>query len=184
MDESSDSSESSEPSKSPDSSASPGPSDPEVRPVTGHRPTLAAKLVGGFQWAITGAYLFLLGVLATGWYLRATRTPVSFDLSRAFAAFAVIAFLAGYLWVRSRDPAPAAHDRRIEVVVTLLVLGFLLPFGVPPALDFAGIELGLPLAGFGVAYALTLALSYGLVYGLGLRFFLGPHRSERPEFWE
>jgi len=166
------------------SSASPDPSEPAVRPATGDRPTLAAALVGGFHWALTGAYLFLLGFLATGWYLRATRTPVSFDLSRAFAAVAVVAFVAGYLWVRSRPPAPAAHDRRIEVVVTMLVLGFLLPFGVPPALDFLGIALGVPLAGFGVAYALTLALSYGLVYGLGFRFFLGPHRSEQAKFRE
>ncbi|UPV75765.1 hypothetical protein M0R89_06815 [Halorussus limi] len=147
-------------------------------------PTLAAKLVGGFQWAITGAYVFFLGVLATGWYLHATRTPVSLDLSRAFAVSAAAAFAAGYLWVRSRPSAPAAHDRRIEVVVTLLVLGFLLPFGVPRLFDLLGIELGVPLAGFGVAYALTLTLSYGLVYGLGFRFFLGPHRSERSEFRE
>lgn len=166
------------------SSASPDSNDSAIRPLAGDRQSLAAKLVGGFQWAITGAYLFLLGFLATGWYLRATRTSASFDLSVAFAAFAVAAFVAGYLWVRSRDSAPAAHDRRIEVVVTMLVLGFLLPFGVPPALDFAGIELGLPLAGFGVAYALTLALSYGLVYGLGFRFVLGPTASEESELRE
>ena len=141
--------------------------------------SLAAKLVGGFQWAITGAYVFLLGFLASGWYLRATRTVVSLDLSRAFAVVAVAAFLGGYLWVRSRPPAPDAHDRRIEVVLSMLVLGFLLPFGVPPALDLLGVGFGAPLAGFGVAYALTLALSYGLVYGLGFRFFLGPTPPER-----
>ncbi|WP_128477029.1 hypothetical protein [Halorussus pelagicus] len=141
--------------------------------------SLVAKLVGGFQWAITAAYVFLLGFLATGWYLRATRTPASLDLSRAFAAVAVAAFLGGYLWVRSRSPAPGAHDRRIEVVLSMLVLGFVLPFGVPPALDLLGVELGAPLAGFGVAYALTLALSYGVVYGLGIRLFLGPTAPER-----
>ncbi|UPW01837.1 hypothetical protein M0R88_07005 [Halorussus gelatinilyticus] len=167
-----------------ESPETPDPSDPAIRPPTRDRATLAAKLVGGVQWAITGAYLFLLGFLATGWYLRATRTSVSFDFSRAFAGFAAAAFVAGYLWVRFRPPDPAAHDRRIEVVVTMLVLGFVLPFGVPSALDSAGVELGVPLAGFGVAYAMTLALSYGLVYGLGFRFFLGPHRSERSEFRE
>jgi hypothetical protein len=166
-----DSSASSDPSQSPDPSESP------AHAPSG--PTLAAKLVGGLQWAITGAYVFLLGVLATGWYLHATRTPASLDFSRAFAVFGFAAFVAGYLWVRSRPHALAAHDRRIEVAVTMLVLGFILPFSVPRLLDLLGVELGVPLAGFAIAYALSLALSYGLVYGLGFRFFLGPTLPER-----
>lgn len=150
--------------------------------------SLRAKAVGGLQWAITGSYVFLLGFLATAWYLRATRTAISLDLSRAFAAFVVAAFVAGYLWVGWRSPAPGAdpdaHDRRIEVVVTMLVLGFVLPFGVPGLSDALGVELGVPLAGFGAAYALTLALSYGLVYGLDFRFFLGPERPDASDFGE
>jgi len=145
---------------------------------------LRVKVVGGFQWAITGAYVFLLGFLLAAWYLSATRTAISVDLSGPFAVFVVAAFVAGYLWVASRPPTPGAHDRRIEVVLTLLVLGFVLPFGVPGLFDALGVELGVPLAGFGVAYALTLALSYGLVYGLGFRFFFGPERPDTAEFRE
>lgn len=140
----------------------------------GGRPTLAAKLVGGLQWSITVAYAFLLGFLLAGWYLSFTRTVISIDLSRAFVVFVVAGFAGGYGWVGSRSVAPRAHQRRIEVVVTLLVLGFLLPFGVPALLDALGVTVPLPLFGFGVAYALVLVVSYGLVYGLGLRFFLGP----------
>lgn len=143
--------------------------------------SLRVKVVGGIQWAITGSYVFLLGFLATAWYLSATRTAISLDLSWVFAGFVVAAFVAGYLWVGWRSPAPGAHDRRIEVVITMLVLGFVLPFGVPGLFDALGVELGVPLAGFGVAYALTLALSYGLVYGLSLRFFLGPERPDMQE---
>ncbi|NEU58551.1 hypothetical protein [Halorussus sp. MSC15.2] len=148
------------------------------------RSALAVALVGGFQWAITGAYVFLLGFLAVVWYLRTTRTAMSLDLSWAFAGFVVAAFLAGALWVRARSPAPGttdsqdAHDRRIEVVVTMLVLGFLLPFGVPRLLDLFGATPSEPILGFGLAYVLALALSYGLVYGLGVRPFLGPGRSD------
>ncbi|WP_137286664.1 hypothetical protein [Halorussus salinisoli] len=126
----------------------------------------------------------MLGFLAVAWYLHATRTATSVDATRAFAVFVSAAFVAGVLWVGSRSPAPGAHERRAEVVVTMLVLGFLLPFGVPPLLDRFGVGLSFPLAGFGVAYALTLALSYGLVYGLGFRFFVGPRRPERSEFRE
>lgn len=139
----------------------------------GEKPTLLARLVGGLQWAITGSYVFLLGFLLVAWYLELTRTWVSLDASRAFGVFVVAAFVAGYVWVGSRSPAPEAHARRIEVIVTLLVLGFLLPFAVPRLLDLLGVELPVPLFGFGAAYALALALSYGLVYGLGVRFFLG-----------
>ncbi|WP_276280175.1 hypothetical protein [Halorussus caseinilyticus] len=140
-----------------------------------------ARLVGGLQWAITGAYVFLFGFLAVAWYLRATRTAVALDLSPAFVAVVVASFLAGYLWVGSCAPAAGAHDRRVEVVLTMLVLGFLLPFGVPPLFDRLGVGRTLPLFGVGVAYALTLALSYGLVYGLGFRFFLGPERPDARE---
>ncbi|WP_135825005.1 hypothetical protein [Halorussus ruber] len=145
--------------------------------------SLRAKLVGGFQWAITAGYVFLLGFLLAIWYLHVTRTAISLDLSGPFAAFVASAFAVGYLWVGTRDSAtsPDAHDRRIEVIITLLVLGFVFPFGVPGLLDALGVELGVPLAGFGVAYALTLALSYGLVYGLGFRFFLDPERPDLRE---
>jgi hypothetical protein len=143
--------------------------------------SLRAKFVGGIQWAITGSYIFLFAFLVTVWFLNATRTVISLDLSWAFAGFVVAAFVAGYLWVESRSPAPGAHDRRIEVVITMLVLGFVLPFAIPGLLDAFGLEIRFPLAGFGMAYALTLALSYGLVYGLGLRVFLGPEEPEGPD---
>ena len=157
---------------------------PESRVAGPTRPTLAARLVGGFQWAVTAAYVFLLGVLAATWYLHLTRTPASVDLSRPFAVVVVATFVAGYAWVATRPVAPGAHTRRIEVVVTLLVLGFLFPFAVPGLLDLAGVAPPLPNFGFGLAYALALAVSYGLVYGLGVRFFLGPARGERREFRE
>lgn len=134
---------------------------------------MLARLVGGLQWAITASYVFLLGFLLVAWYLRFTRTRVSLDASQAFGVVVVAAFVAGYVWVGSRSAAPGSHARRIEVVVTLLVLGFLLPFAVPRLLDLLGVDRPVPLFGFGVAYALALALSYGLVYGLGMRFFLG-----------
>ena len=137
--------------------------------------SLWEKLVGGLQWAITGSYLFLLGLLLLAWYLELTRTWASFDASRPFGVFVVAAFVAGYVWVGSRSAAPGAHARRIEVVVTLLVLGFLLPFAIPRLFDLFGVARPVPLFGFGTAYALALALSYGLVYGLGVRFFLGPN---------
>jgi len=145
--------------------------------------SLRVKLVGGFQWAITAGYAFLLGFLLAIWYLHVTRTAISLDLSGPFAVFVASAFAVGYLWAGTRASAasPDAHDRRIEVIITLLVLGFVLPFGVPGLLDALGVELGVPLAGFGVAYALTLTLSYGLVYGLGFRFFLGPERPDLRE---
>ncbi|MFC4448481.1 hypothetical protein [Halorussus aquaticus] len=166
-------------------------SDGERSPVEAtDRSALAVALVGGFQWAITGAYVFLLGFLVVAWHFRTTRTPVSLDLSWAFAGFVAAAFVVGSLWVRARSPAPGtadsrdAHDRRIEVVVTMLVLGFLLPFGVPRLLDLFGVTLSDPTLGFGLAYVLALTLSYGLVYGLGVRPFLGPRRSDRPDFGE
>lgn len=137
-------------------------------------PTVTQKLVGGLQWSITASYLFLLGLLVAAWYLQFTRTAVSLDLSRAFGIAVLGAFVAGYVWVGSRPAAPVAHARRIEVVVTLLVLGFVFPFAVPRLLDLLGIAPAVPLVGFGLAYALALACSYGLVYGLGVRFFLGP----------
>ena len=145
-------------------------------------PSVAEKFVGGLQWAITGSYVFLLGLVVAAWYLRLTRTVASLELSRQFVGFVVAAFVAGYLWVgwvesRSSDAdgRSDAHARRIEVVVTLLVLGFLFPFGVPRLFDQLGVgPREFPLFGFGVAYALALAVSYGLVYGLGTRFFLGP----------
>ncbi|WP_276299492.1 hypothetical protein [Halorussus lipolyticus] len=144
---------------------------------------LRVKVVAGLQWAITGGYVFLLGFLLAVWYFHLTRTAISLDLSVPFAVFVASAFAVGYLRVgaRASTASPDAHDQRIEVVLTMLVLGFVLPFGVPGALDLLGVELGVPLAGFGVAYALTLALSYGLVYGLGLRFFLGPTRPDLRE---
>ena len=140
-------------------------------------PSTTEKLVGGLQWAITGSYLFLLGLVATAWYFRLTRTAASLTLRWQFVTVVVAAFLAGYAWVgiQSSDTDGQSHVRRIEVVVTLLVLGFLFPFGVPRLFDQLGIGLrGFPLSGFGVAYALALVVSYGLVYGLGSRFFLGP----------
>ncbi len=142
-------------------------------------PPLTYRLVGGLQWAVTGSYLFLLGVAAWAWYLRRTRTPASLDLAPAFAGVLAASFLAGFVWVGTRSPDAEAHARRIEVVVTLLVLGFVFPFAVPRLLALVGVTppgvgSSLPLFGFGVAYALALALSYGLVYGLGTRFFLGP----------
>lgn len=146
-------------------------------------PTLTAKLVGGLQWSITVSYLFLLGLLGAVWYLQLTRTVVSVDLSRAFGVALLAGFAAGYVWVGSRSAAPGAHARRIETVVTLLVLGFLFPFAIPRLLDSLGVALPVPLLGFGIAYALALACSYGLVYGLGVRFFLGPD-PEADEFRE
>jgi hypothetical protein len=137
--------------------------------------SLWEKLVGGLQWSITGSYLFLLGFLLFAWYLSHAGTWVSLDASMAFGVFVVAAFVAGYVWVGSRSSASGAHARRIEVVVTLLVLGFLLPFAVPRLLDLLDVARPVPLFGFGAAYALALALSYGLVYGLGVRFFLGPN---------
>jgi hypothetical protein len=144
----------------------------------GTAPPLRERAVGGLQWAVTGAYCFLLGFLAVGWYYHLTRTAVSLDLSWAFAAFVVAAFLAGFLWVGSRSSDADAHARRIEVTLAMLVLGFLLPFGVPPLADRLGVA-PVPLFGFGVAYALTPLLSYGLVYGLDFRFFLGPERPDQ-----
>ena len=152
-------------SSPPAASDSPGPT-----PI---RPTLTRKLVGGLQWAITASYLFLLGLLVAVWYLQITRRAIALDLTRAFGVLVLAAFVAGYLWVGSRPSAPGAHARRIEAVVTLLVLGFLFPFAVPRLLTLLGVALPVPLFGFGLAYALALACSYGLVYGLGVRFFLG-----------
>jgi len=152
-------------------------------PRTADGPSLTEKLVGGLQWAITGSYAFLLGLVVTAWYLRRTRTVASLDLSWPFVAFVAVAFVAGYVWVgrvgSSSSDSDArsdfdAHVRRIEIVVTLLVLGFVFPFGVPRLFDQLGVApRGFPLFGFGVAYALALVVSYGLVYGLGSRFFLG-----------
>ena len=135
--------------------------------------SLWARLVGGLQWAITGSYLYLLGFLLVAWYLQFAGTWVSLDGSWPLVAVLAASFVAGYVWVGSRSDDSDAHARRIEVIVTLLVLGFLLPFGIPRLLDAFGVVRPLPLFGFGVAYALALALSYGLVYGLGVRFFLG-----------
>ncbi|WP_115863198.1 hypothetical protein [Halorussus litoreus] len=141
-------------------------------------PPLTHRLVGGLQWAVTGSYLFLLGVAAWAWYLRRTRTPAALDLTLPFAVVLLVAFAAGLVWVGARSPDAEAHARRIEVVVTLLVLGFAFPFAVPRLLAVVGatpqgVGGSLPLFGFGVAYALALAVSYGLVYALGTRFFLG-----------
>jgi hypothetical protein len=136
--------------------------------------SLTQKIVGGLQWATTGSYAFLLGLVVTAWYLQLTRTMISLDVSRVFVVTVLAAFVAGYLWVGSRPVAPDDHARRIEAVVTLLVLGFVFSFVIPRLLDLLGVALGLPLFGFSLAYALALACSYGLVYGLGTRFFLGP----------
>lgn len=136
------------------------------------RPIVVA-LVGGFQWAITGAYLFLVGFLATAWYLSLTRTIVSMDLTRPFVVFVAGAFVAGMLWTRTRAPDPTAHACRIEVILALLVFGFVFPFGVPGLLDALAVSPPVPLFGYGVAYALAPAFAYGLVYGLGVRPFLG-----------
>ncbi|USZ66732.1 hypothetical protein NGM10_08250 [Halorussus salilacus] len=150
----------------------------------GYDPTLREKLLGGLQWSITAGYAFLIGFLAVVWYLYANRTLVSLDASRAFPVVLVAAFVAGYLWValpsRSASAAARAHARRVEVTVVLLVLGFAFPFGASVLRERLGpATTPLPLFEFGVAYALALALSYGLVYGLGVRPVLG--RRERPD---
>lgn len=149
-------------------------------------PPLPTKLVAGVQWAITAAYVFLLGILVFAWYLRATRTPISLDASRAFAVVVLAAFLAGYLRValrpRSEAAAARAHARRVEVVLALLVLGFVLPFGASLVGQRFGPEaIPFPLAEYVVAYAANLALSYGLVYGLDARPFLGHDRPDLEE---
>ena len=141
-------------------------------------PPLRTKLVAGLQWAVTAAYVFLIGTLVFTWYLRATRTPIAIDASRAFAVAVIAAFLAGYLRValrpRSEAAAARAHARRVEVVLALLVLGFVLPFGASLVGERLGREaLPLPLVEYVVAYAANLLLSYGVVYGLDARPFLG-----------
>lgn len=149
-------------------------------------PPFRTKLVAGVQWAITVAYVFLLGVLVFTWYLDATRTPVSFDASRAFAVVVIAAFLAGYLRValrpRSEAATARAHARRVEVVLALLVLGFVLPFGASLVGERLGREaLPLPLVEYVVAYAANLALSYGVVYGLDARPFFGHASTDLEE---
>lgn len=141
-------------------------------------PPLRTKLVAGVQWAITAAYAFLICILLFAWYLSTTRTPFSLDASRAFAIVVVAAFLAGYLWValrpRSEAVAARAHARRVETVLVLLALGFVLPLGASLVGERLGREaLPLPLVEYVVAYAANLLLSYGVVYGLDARPFFG-----------
>ncbi|WP_134668327.1 hypothetical protein [Halorussus marinus] len=145
-----------------------------------------ARLVGGVQWAVTGFYVFALAFLGVGWYLTATGR--AFALSARWELLAVLlgAFLAGYGWVAVRSPAgraPRAHGRRVEVTLLLLVLGFLVPFGALAVLDLLGTSmLALPFFAVpGASYALTLAISYGVVYGLDARPLLGREPAQLQE---
>jgi len=145
-----------------------------------------ARFVGGVQWAVTGFYVFALAFLAVGWYLTATRRAFAVSARWEPLAALLAAFLAGYGWVAVRSPAggsPRAHDRRVEVTLLLLVLGFLLPFGALGLLDLLGTSMfALPFFAVpGATYALTLAISYGVVYGLDARPLLG---RERPDLQE
>ena len=152
----------------------------------GYDPSLRAKLVGGVQWTVTGYFVFALGFFAAGWYLRATRATFSLSARRELVGFLLAAFVGGYVWVALRTRSAAAervaHARRIEVVVTLLVLGFFLPVAAMVVLSLVGLSM-LDLVP-GASYALTLALSYGLVYGLGQRFFVGPKTASESELDE
>ncbi|MFC4548891.1 MULTISPECIES: hypothetical protein [Halorussus] len=152
----------------------------------GYDPSLRAKLVGGVQWAVTGYFVFALAFFAVGWYLRATRAMFSLSVREELVGFLLAAFVGGYGWVALRTRSAAAervaHVRRIEVVVTLLVLGFFLPVAAMVVLSL----FGLPMLDLvpGVSYALTLVFSYGLVYGLGQRFFVGPKAAPESELDE
>ena len=149
-------------------------------------PSVREKLIGGVQWAVTGFYVFALGFLAVGWYLSATRRTYAISARGEFVGFLLAAFAGGYLWVAFRTPSGGharAHARRVEVTLLLLVLGFLLPFVALAALELLGTSmLALPFVAVpGATYALTLALSYGVVYGLDARPFLG---HEPPDLQE
>ncbi|WP_162224680.1 hypothetical protein [Halorussus amylolyticus] len=173
-----------------------------------HDASLREKLVGGVQWVVTGFYVFALGFLAVGWYLSATRRAFSVSARWEFVGFLLGAFVGGYLWVAFRTPTsagrggggrrpppppgggggggPPPHARRVEVTLLLLVLGFLLPFGALALLELLGTSMAaLPFFVVpGAAYGLNLALSYGLVYGLDARPFLGRASAERPDLEE
>jgi len=149
-------------------------------------PARRARLVGGVQWAVTGFYLFALAFLAVGWYLTATRRAFALSARWELLAVLLAAFLAGYGWVAVRSPtgdSPRAHDRRVEVTLLLLVLGFLLPFGALAVLNLLGTSLlALPFFAVpGATYVLTLAISYGVVYGLDARPLLGRDPSDLQE---
>lgn len=154
-----------------DASASPTPSASSTSPVS----PLVAKVVAGVQGGITALYLSLVG------FVVAPRLfdGVALGTTKPVAAVAVlVGFAAGYRWVSRRRPVDEASARRATarrgaVVVHLLVLGFALPFVVRGSFALSGrpVVLLFPLFDVAVAYALALVVSYGLVYGLGVRLF-------------
>ncbi|WP_139328879.1 hypothetical protein [Haladaptatus litoreus] len=79
--------------------------------------------------------------------------------------------LGGFVW-GTRNPD--GHRRRIEVIIWLFVLGFVLPMLFYATLALFGLSmveipfLLIPV----VSYGSTLLIAYGVVYGLDYRLFL------------
>ena len=146
------------------------------------RTNLREGIVGAILWGVTGFYCFLIAFTSVAWYLVSTRATYSMDGKPAALVFFPLVFVVGFLWgVRNPD----GQKKRVEAIVWLLVLGFVLP--LLANLLAASFPSGNSLATFSVlqivAHILVIFIAYGLVYGLDLVVFL-PDESESAREWD
>ena len=129
---------------------------------------------------MTAFYLFSIafGLLVFG--LEAFQ--LDYDVSFGGGVLSILlssAFLGGFLWVRRRTPSAsaerAAHRKRVEYLLVLLVVGLVFPFvvfGLFSALSFSIFEL--PFGAIALLMYVPPLLFSGLaVYVLDLSPFLG-----------
>ena len=146
------------------------------------RSNLREGIIGAIQWGVTGFYCFLIAFTSVAWYLAATRATYSMDGKPAALVFFPLVLVVGFLrGVRNPD----GQKKRIEVIVWLLVLGFVLP--LLANLLAASFPSGNSVATLSVlqivAHILVILVAYGLVYGLGLVVFL-PEEGESVQDWD
>ncbi len=140
------------------------------------RSNLPEGITGAVQWGVTGFFCFLAVFASVAWYLSSTRATYFIDGKPTALAFLLFMIIAGFLWALRN---PDGHRKRVEVIIWLLILGFVLPMLLNITFQILGLtDTVVPFSVIQiVAYALTVLVAYGLVYGLDLVIFL-PDESQ------
>ena len=146
---------------------------------TTYEPSRGARILGGFQWMATALVVFFGVKVSYQTYMLLTRGWIRFNWGIVGAPLAVVAFVAGYLWVvrTAPDSATTAERRsvkRLVHIVLIVAFPFLwdLLIGVFQSLDVISERTYRPLVGLFsmvVPSVLWLCLPILLVYGLGIR---------------
>lgn len=127
---------------------------------------------------MTAFYLFSVVFALYGWYLSTTRDSYFFDGAWIAVVHFVVALVRGLAWDRYN---PATHRKRVEVLVWLLVVGFVPPMVFYLTLSILGAStFDLPFFVVPVvSYVATLLIAYGAVYGLDFHLFSRERRCRR-----